>query len=106
MWPHWTFGLVSHFEAIHCGDEVQATKPDPALYLNVLQALEIQAHEAIALEDSPNGVLAAKRAGIFCVVIPNALTRQLSLGLADVQMNSLVDLPLEQLLQRADNARR
>ncbi len=93
--------LATHFDAIRCGDEVKATKPDPALYLDVLQALEIQSHEAIALEDSPNGILAAKRAGLFCVAIPNALTRQLSLNLADCQMTSLVDLPLTQILQQA-----
>jgi HAD superfamily hydrolase (TIGR01509 family) len=98
------FGLATHFDASRCGDEVQATKPDPTLYLEVLQALEVQAHEAIALEDSPNGILAAKRAGIFCVAIPNALTRQLSLNLADMQLHSLADLPLAQLLQRAGNA--
>ncbi len=95
------FGLITHFDVICCGDEVPATKPDPALYLKALQALNIQAHEAIALEDSPNGILAAKRAGLFCVAIPNALTRQLSLSLADYQMNSLIDLPLEKLLQLA-----
>jgi HAD superfamily hydrolase (TIGR01509 family) len=94
------FGLETHFDAIRCGDEVKATKPDPALYLAALQALEIEASEAIALEDSPNGILAAKRAGIFCVAIPNALTKQLSLSLADFQMSSLADLPLEQILQR------
>jgi HAD superfamily hydrolase (TIGR01509 family) len=95
------FGLVKHFDAIRCGDEVQATKPNPALYLDVLQALEIPAHQAIALEDSPNGILAAKRAGLFCVAIPNALTRQLSLSRADFQLSSLAEVPLEQLLQRA-----
>jgi HAD superfamily hydrolase (TIGR01509 family) len=99
-------GLAAHFDAIRCGDEVPVTKPDPTLYLAVLQALEIQAHEAIALEDSPNGILAAKRAGIFCVAIPNALTQQLSLSLADVQMNSLADLPLAQILKRAGNTDR
>jgi HAD superfamily hydrolase (TIGR01509 family) len=98
------FGLATHFDAIACGDEVQATKPDPALYLAVLQALEVQAHEAIALEDSPNGILAAKRAGLFCVAIPNALTRQLSLSRADLQMHSLVDFPLAQLLQHPGQA--
>lgn len=98
------FGLVHHFDIICCGDEVPATKPDPALYLKALHALEIQADEAIALEDSPNGVLAAKRAGLFCVAVPNALTRQLSLSLADYQMNSLLDLSLEQLLQNIYDA--
>jgi HAD superfamily hydrolase (TIGR01509 family) len=95
------FGLDIHFDAIRCGDEVKATKPDPALYLAVLKVLGVEASEAIALEDSPNGILAAKRAGIFCVAIPNALTRQLSLSLADFQMSSLADLPLEELLQGA-----
>lgn len=64
----------------------------------------IQAHETIAFEDSPNGILAAKRAGIFVVAVPNALTRKLSLSVADFQMNSLADLPLEQILQRACEA--
>jgi HAD superfamily hydrolase (TIGR01509 family) len=95
------FGLDTHFDAIRCGDEVKATKPDPALYLAALAALEVEASEAIALEDSPNGILAAKRAGLFSVAIPNALTRQLSLSLADVQISSLADLSLEQMLQRA-----
>jgi HAD superfamily hydrolase (TIGR01509 family) len=99
------FGLDLHFDVICCGDEVKATKPDPALYLAALQALELQGHEAIAFEDSPNGILAAKRSGIFCVAIPNGLTRQLSLSHADYQMNSLADLPLEQIIQRAVAAR-
>jgi hypothetical protein len=64
-------GLVEHFDAICCGDEVTETKPKPALYLNVLQA---------------------------CIAIPNALTRQLSLSLTDFQMSSLADLPLQQIL--------
>jgi HAD superfamily hydrolase (TIGR01509 family) len=95
------FGLANHFDAIRCADDVQVTKPDPALYLAVLKALDVQSSEAIALEDSPNGILAAQRAGIFCVVVPNPLTRQLSLGFADRQINSLAEISLEQLLQSA-----
>jgi len=90
--------LEAHFDSIKCADDVERTKPDPALYLTALRALEVKAHEAIALEDSPNGVLAAKRAGIFCVAVPNALTRRLSLDLADLQISSLAELPLEKLL--------
>jgi beta-phosphoglucomutase-like phosphatase (HAD superfamily) len=73
-------------------------KPDPALYQAVLNALALPAEHAIALEDSPNGIAAAKRAGLFCVAVPNPLTRQLSLAHADLQVDSLADLPLEQLL--------
>jgi HAD superfamily hydrolase (TIGR01509 family) len=95
-------GLDSHFEVIKCGDEVERTKPDPALYVAALQALKVRADEAIALEDSANGVLAAKRAGLYCVAVPNPLTRHLTLEMADVQVPSLADLPLQQLLAQAN----
>jgi HAD superfamily hydrolase (TIGR01509 family) len=92
------FGLREYFDCIKCADDARRTKPDPELYQLVLDALDLRADQAIALEDSPNGVLAAKQAGIFCVAVPNAVTRQLSLDQADLCLASLVDLPLEQLL--------
>jgi beta-phosphoglucomutase-like phosphatase (HAD superfamily) len=73
-------------------------KPDPALYLAVTQALGVRPQQAVALEDSPNGITAAKRAGLYCVAVPNALTRQLCLAHADLQLGSLTELPLERLL--------
>ncbi len=91
-------GLETHFDAIICGDEVESVKPDPTLYLTALNALAVQADEAIALEDLPNGVTAARRAGIFCVAIPNALTRILPLEHASLRLDSLADFPLEHLL--------
>ena len=51
--------------------------------------------EAIAFEDSPNGILAAKRAGIFCVVVANPLTRNLPLDLADRRLSSLEEFSLD-----------
>jgi HAD superfamily hydrolase (TIGR01509 family) len=91
-------GLLSYFDYIRCGDEVTHKKPDPELYLAVLAALQVQADQAIVLEDSPNGILAARTAGIFCVAIPNPLTSQLSLDHADLRLASLADMPLEQLI--------
>ncbi len=98
-------GLLAAFEAIKCSDDVQHTKPDPELYHALLAALGLLASEAIALEDSPNGIRAAKRAGLFCVAVPNPLTRQLSLEEADLQLASLADMPLEALLQLAARKR-
>ena len=92
------FEIVEPFSCIICADDVPRTKPDPALYQTALAALDVGAQEAIALEDSPNGILAAKRAGLFCVAVPNALTRQLVLDQADLQLASLAEMPLEQLL--------
>jgi beta-phosphoglucomutase-like phosphatase (HAD superfamily) len=60
--------------------------------------LGISADQAIAFEDSPNGVLAAKRAGLYCVAVPNPITRQLQITQADLQLESLADLTLDELL--------
>ena len=95
-------GLVNCFDSICAADDVKRVKPDPELYLTVLRRLGIQADEAIALEDSPLGIQAAKSAGLFCVAVPNPLTRQLSLHQADYQVESLTELPLEQLLSLVD----
>ena len=83
------FGLLDRFDAICTRDDVTIVKPDPALYILALKALGVKAHEAIAFEDSPNGILAAKRAGLFCIFVPNPLTKQLSGELADRQLNSM-----------------
>jgi len=92
------YGLDTHFTCIKCSDDVPRTKPDPALYLAALDALAVRPDEAIALEDSPNGITAAKRAGLFCVAVPNPLTRQLPLDHADLRVSSLAALPLARLL--------
>ena len=92
-------GLYPYFDCIKCRDDVPRVKPDPALYQAVVETFALQPHQAIALEDSPNGIAAAKRAGLFCVAVPNPLTRQLSLTHADLLISSLADLPLQELLE-------
>ena len=91
-------GLLECFDCLCCGDHVTSKKPHPELYLSALAALGIQAHQAIALEDSPNGVLAAQRASIFCVAVPNVITAQLPLEHADLRLTSLAEMSLEALL--------
>jgi beta-phosphoglucomutase-like phosphatase (HAD superfamily) len=83
------------------GDPARA-KPSPTLYLEALDALDVAASEAVAFEDSPNGVLAAKAAGVFCVAVPNEVTRELGLDAAgaDLVLDSLADLPPESLFSR------
>jgi len=70
-----------------------------ALYLSALNRLALSADEAIAIEDSPNGIRAAKGAGLFCVGYANAVTRQLDLSEADLVVDSLDDLPLSDVLR-------
>ena len=93
-------GLIDYFDSIKCFDDVKRRKPDPELYLAVLDALGVHGQQAIALEDSPNGVIAAQQAGIFCVAVPNPVTSQLSLLHADLCLSSLTEVSLEQLLAK------
>ena len=93
-------GILDRFDCIRCRDDVEHAKPEPDLYLAVLDCLGVQAAEAFAIEDSPNGVTAAKRAGMRCVAIPNSITEKLDLSQADLVLDSLADLTLNQLLER------
>jgi HAD superfamily hydrolase (TIGR01509 family) len=93
-------GLREQFDSIKCAEDVKNVKPSPDLYLAVLDDLGVGPEEAIALEDSPNGITAAQAAGLFCVVVPNPLTFQMPTDHADLHLASLTELPLEGLLSR------
>jgi HAD superfamily hydrolase (TIGR01509 family) len=96
------FGIGGHFDAIVCRDDVTRTKPDPELYQTALKRLGVRPQEAIAFEDSTNGILAAKAAGLFCVVVPNLMTVDMDLTLADLRLLSLDAMPLRDVIKEAD----
>lgn len=62
------------FDVIAAGDEVAEKKPAPDVYDLALDRLEVAAGDAVALEDSLNGVCAAQAAGLRCVVSPSVYT--------------------------------
>jgi HAD superfamily hydrolase (TIGR01509 family) len=80
------------------GDERRA-KPSPDLYVDALAALRVDAAAAVAVEDSPNGIAAAKAARVFCVAAANEVTASLDLSAADVVVRSLDELPFDRLLE-------
>ena len=94
--------LLSLFDCLSCGDAVTATKPHPELYLAALSSLQLHPYEALAFEDSPPGVTAAKAAEIFCIAVPNAVTQQLSLAHADMQLPSLTEMSFAELLEAVE----
>ncbi|HEX2203766.1 MAG TPA: HAD family hydrolase [Longimicrobium sp.] len=99
-------GLLPYFECIRTADDVERVKPEPDLYLSVLRCLGVQPRRAVAFEDSPNGALAAKRAGMFCVVVPNSVTATLAFGEHDARLESLMQAELADLLARIAAAER
>jgi beta-phosphoglucomutase-like phosphatase (HAD superfamily) len=92
---------MNGWDAIVTADgDPERAKPRPLLYVEALEALGLEPHEAIAFEDSPNGVRAAKAAGVVCVAIPNPATATLALDEADLVLESLAEVPLPELLER------
>jgi HAD superfamily hydrolase (TIGR01509 family) len=96
-------GLHDYFDAIRTADDVERAKPDPDLYLAALEALGVAPEEAFAIEDSPVGITAARRAGLVCVAVPSVLTRQLDTSHANLHVDSLADVTLEELIRRVQS---
>jgi len=97
-------GILEQFDCLRCRDDVAHAKPEPDLYVAVLDCLGVAASDAFAIEDSPNGVMAAKRAGMRCVAIPNSITARLDLSGADVLLRSLAEITLADLLTKIEAA--
>lgn len=92
-------GLVDWFEVVRCSDDVDGrSKPNPAVYLSATAGLGVTADRALALEDSSNGLAAAKAAGLYCIVVPNQMTRRLNFDQADLRLESLAQMPLAQII--------
>jgi HAD superfamily hydrolase (TIGR01509 family) len=93
-------GLLDRFGFLACRDDVKAPKPEPDLYRLVLGHLGIRGHEAVAFEDSHTGTLAAKRAGLWVVAVPNVSTGHHDFGNADIRATSLADCRLADMVAR------
>jgi len=92
---------LSHFFDLMVGAEQIAPekrKPQPDIYLHTLEKLGVSASRAIAFEDSPPGVAAARAAGIRTVAVANTLTRHLDLSGANLTLNAMTDIPLVPLI--------
>ena len=94
--------LADYFDHVICADDVPPgrTKPNPDLFLVALARLKVRNDAAVVFEDSPNGVRAARAAGIFVVAVPNTLTSQMTFEGESLRVWSLADLKLEDLSAR------
>lgn len=64
-------GLMAYFDNLVCGDMLKKSKPEPDIYLKACENLNVEPGMAIAVEDSYNGIRAAKRAGMVPVMVPD-----------------------------------
>jgi HAD superfamily hydrolase (TIGR01509 family) len=93
-------GLRERFAAIRCSSDSLAAKPAPDTYLAACEALDVIPTLALAIEDSPHGVSAARRAGLRCIAVPNSVTEGLDLSHADLVLTSLADAHLADFVPR------
>ena len=84
--------LTNRFEAILTGDDVERTKPDPALYGLACKALGVDPSSAVAIEDSVLGIAAAKAAGMSAVAVPGHMTAHMDFSEADLVVASCTEL--------------
>jgi len=90
-------GLSGRFEVVCTGDEVERTKPDPALYTLACRRLGVSPAATVAVEDSLHGVAAAKAAGMVAVAVPGTFMDPGDFGAADLVVGSCADLAAEVL---------
>src|SRR5260370_18533344 len=93
-------GILDRFDCLRCRDDVEHAKPEPDLYVAVLHCLGVTPAEAIAIEDSPNGVTAANRPGMRCVAIPTTITARPTLSQAPLLLTSLAHFPVVDRLEQ------
>lgn len=91
-------GIFDYFDCVICQEDVLPgrSKPHPDIFLKALEKLNVKRDEAVVFEDSSNGVLAAQRAGIFVVGVPNPLTAEMGVK-GDITVPSLAELSLHDL---------
>lgn len=96
-----TLQIYDYFDVINTRDDVKIVKPDPELYVKTLQELNLNPTEAIAFEDSLNGLKAAKEAGLHCIIVPNPVTHQMDFeDRHDYRISSMSDEPLASVIDK------
>ena len=95
-------GLREHFTQFACYGRGLAPKPAPDTYVDACVRLGVSPADAIAVEDSPHGVDAARAAGLRVVAVPNPVTAQMDLSAADLVIASLAECSLADVLARFD----
>ncbi|MBN2133147.1 MAG: HAD-IA family hydrolase [Sedimentisphaerales bacterium] len=83
----------ARFSAIFAGDVVSKKKPDPEIYNLAMEQLGLRPSECVVIEDSHNGLMAAKAAGAGCVVTTNGYTANEDFATADLVVPELGDPP-------------
>ncbi len=85
------------WDAVVTGEDVQRTKPCPDIFLAAARRMGLQPGQCVVVEDAPNGIQAAKAAGMRCVAVAQTFPPERLAG-ADVLRRSVAEIKLEDLI--------
>lgn len=86
------FNIKKYFDFVIGGDEVKKGKPNPEIFLLSAKGLELEPHECIVVEDAMMGLIAAKKAGMKCIIMEDELTKYQDHSKSDVKINDFSKL--------------
>ncbi|PEJ57251.1 HAD family hydrolase [Bacillus sp. AFS002410] len=92
--------IYEYFSVIKTKEDVAKVKPDPELYLKAIEEIGVDVTEAIAFEDSLNGLIAATKAGLQCVIVPNSVTSHLAFENHSLRISSMAEKSLEDVIEQ------
>lgn len=92
------FEIRKYFTSVISGGELPESKPNPAIYLISAERLGARPEHCCVLEDTTNGIMAAKRAGMYCIAFHNPHSGEQDLSLADRVVEKIAEIDVEELL--------
>lgn len=91
------FGLHKYFTHIVSGEDFPKSKPHPAIFLKAAELAQTPVENCIVIEDSTNGIKAAKAAGIYCVGYDSFHSKMQDYSLADMVISNFKELSFEKI---------
>lgn len=90
--------LLEYFDAFSTAELSRHIKPAPDIFVKAAELLDCSCTECLAIEDSRNGLIAATRAGMPCLIVPNKITESSDFTGCYRKLSSLKELKLEELI--------
>ena len=91
------FDLDCYFKDKLSGANLKASKPHPEIFINAAKAANAQPNECIVIEDSTNGILAAKRAGIYCIAYKSVNSKNQDYSQADKVITNYKEINFKEI---------
>lgn len=85
--------IKQYFDFAIGGDEVKRSKPNPEIFLNAAAGLNLKPDECVVIEDALMGLMAAKSAGMKCIMVEDEITKNQNHENADAKIKSFLELP-------------